>query len=120
MELPEELRSQDGRRQRTSELRSALQTCRGAFVGIAVFSFASNLLMLAGPLYMLQIYDRVLASHSIPTLMALTIFLIVAYTCLGVFEFIRSRVLSQIGVKIEAKLGARVFDVWVTQGLLGR
>jgi ATP-binding cassette subfamily C protein len=49
-----------------------LRDLRRAFRGVAVFSAAVNLLMLAGPLYMLQIYDRVLASRSVPTLIALS------------------------------------------------
>ncbi len=58
---------------------SALSECRRAFWGVAMFSAVVNILMLAGPLYMLQIYDRVLASRSVPTLVALTIFLVGAY-----------------------------------------
>jgi hypothetical protein len=59
---------------------------RGGVLGVV------NLLMLAGPLYMLQIYDRVLASRSVPTLVALTIFLVGAYAFQGLFDVIRARV----------------------------
>src|SRR5262249_31177493 len=57
------------------EVADALAECRRAFWGVALFSGMVNVLMLAGPLYMLQIYDRVLASRSVPTLIALSIFL---------------------------------------------
>ena len=53
------------------DFAAALKECRRAFLGVALFSGMVNMLMLAGPLYMLQIYDRVLASRSVPTLVAL-------------------------------------------------
>jgi ATP-binding cassette, subfamily C, type I secretion system permease/ATPase len=53
-----------------------LRDCRRAFASVAVFSGIVNLLMLAGPLYMLQVYDRVLNSRSVPMLIALSIFLV--------------------------------------------
>jgi ABC-type protease/lipase transport system fused ATPase/permease subunit len=58
-------------------LTAALGDCRRAFASVALFSGVVNLLMLAGPLYMLQIYDRVLSSRSVPTLIALSVFLVV-------------------------------------------
>jgi ATP-binding cassette subfamily C protein len=57
----------------------ALADLKRAFRGVPVFSAAVNLLMLAGPLYMLQIYDRVLASRSVSTLLALSVMLVIAY-----------------------------------------
>jgi ABC-type protease/lipase transport system fused ATPase/permease subunit len=56
------------------DLAAALRECRSAFGTVALFSGIVNLLMLAGPLYILQIYDRVLSSRSVPTLVALSIF----------------------------------------------
>ena len=50
-----------------SEVQAAIATCRTAFISTAVFSLVINLLMLAGPLFMLQVYDRVLTSRSVPT-----------------------------------------------------
>src|SRR5512145_748272 len=61
------------------DIVAALRECRRAFASVALFSGVVNLLMLAGPLYMLQIYDRVLASRSVPTLVALSVFLVGAY-----------------------------------------
>ena len=54
-----------------SELAETLWRFRSAFVGVAAFSALINLLMLTGPLFMLQVYDRVLPSRSVPTLVAL-------------------------------------------------
>ena len=56
-----------------AELAAALGACRRAFVAIALFSGMSNILMLAGAMFMLEIYDRVLPSRSVPTLVALLI-----------------------------------------------
>ena len=68
---------------------------RATFWGAALFSCAVNILMLTGPLFMLQVYDRVLASRSVPTLVALFALVAALYTFLGLFDFIRSRVLSR-------------------------
>ena len=57
----------------SSELANALGACRRAFVAIALFSGMSNILMLTGSLFMLEVYDRVLPSRSVPTLVALLI-----------------------------------------------
>jgi ABC-type protease/lipase transport system fused ATPase/permease subunit len=54
-----------------SELAAALASCRGAFIGTALISGMSNILTLAGAMFMLEIYDRVLPSHSMPTLVGL-------------------------------------------------
>ena len=74
------------------DVAAALRDCRRAFWSVALFSGIVNLLMLAGPLYMLQIYDRVLSSRSIPTLIALSVFLVGAYAFQGALDLIRSRV----------------------------
>jgi ATP-binding cassette, subfamily C, type I secretion system permease/ATPase len=58
------------------DLADALRDCRRAFASVALFSGVVNLLMLAGPLYMLQVYDRVLNSRSVPTLVALSLLLV--------------------------------------------
>jgi ATP-binding cassette subfamily C protein len=65
------------------DVAAALRQCRRAFGSVALFSGVVNLLMLAGPLYMLQIYDRVLSSRSVPTLVALSVFLVGAYAFQG-------------------------------------
>ena len=71
----------------------ALKECRRAFWSVSLFSCAVNMLMLAGPLYMLQVYDRVLTSRSVPTLIALSVFIAGAYAFQGFFDLIRVRVL---------------------------
>lgn len=93
-----------------SELADALRRCRGAFIGIGVFTALINVLMLTGPLFMLQVYDRVLPSRSMPTLVGLAILMAVLYAIQGLLDGIRGRVLQRIGLSIDALLSARVFD----------
>jgi PrtD family type I secretion system ABC transporter len=87
------------------DVAAALRSCRQAFAGVAVFSGVVNLLMLAGPLYMLQIYDRVLASRSIPTLVVLSIFLVGAYAFQGALDLIRSRIVVRAAALLDQRLG---------------
>ena len=96
-----------------SELRSALWSCRGAFIGTAAFSFIINMLMLTGAIFMLQVYDRILPSHSVTTLVALCIIASILFTALGLLDAIRSRVLARVGGAIDETLAARVFDALV-------
>ena len=102
-----------------TELGEALGRCRRAFIGIGVFSGVINLLMLTGPLYMLQVYDRVLLSRSMSTLVALTILMAGLYMFMGLLELIRSRVLIRVGNQIENELSERTFGIWMKQGGYG-
>jgi ATP-binding cassette subfamily C protein len=89
-------------------IAAALRDCRRAFASIAVFSGLVNILMLSGPLYMLQVYDRVLASHSVPTLIALTILLIGAFGFQALLDGIRSRVVVRAAGMLDQHLGTVV------------
>lgn len=89
---------------------AALRQTRKAFSSVAVVSAVTNVLMLTGPLFMMQVYDRVLASRSVPTLVALSILAVGLYVFLGVLELIRSRILVRIGQQIEEQLGGPTFD----------
>lgn len=93
-----------------SELAEILLSMKRYFMGVGIFSFFINLLMLTGPLYMLQIYDRVLASRNDMTLLALTFLVVGLFLLMAMLEFVRSRVLVRVGAAIEAKLNSRVFD----------
>src|SRR5437588_11087130 len=90
------------------DLAVGLRECRGAFRSVALFSGVVNLLMLAGPLYMLQIYDRVLPSRSVPTLVALTVFLVGAYVFQGALDLIRSRVVVRAAALLDRNLATTV------------
>jgi ATP-binding cassette subfamily C protein len=99
--------------QASSELAEALAACRRAFVAIGLFSGMSNLLMLTGALFMLEVYDRVLPSRSIPTLVALLILVAALYASQGIIDMIRSRILIRIGNSLDEALGMRVYDAVV-------
>lgn len=101
------------------ELRAALATCRSGFLSLAVFSMFANLLMLTGPLFMLQVYDRVLTSSSIPTLVALALLAAVLYALYGFLEFVRSRILVRVGRIVDETLRERVFDAVAIRALGG-
>lgn len=96
--------------QGSSDLTTALQAVRGSFVMTGVFSFFINILMLTAPLYMLQVYDRVLTSRSHPTLIALTILAGGMLLVMGALDFIRSRILVRSGARIDEKLNGSVFN----------
>ena len=96
------------------DVDAALKECRSAFGAVAVFSAAVNMLMLVGPLYMLQIYDRVLSSRSVPTLIALSLFLVGAYGFQAVLDLVRSRVV----VRSAALLDPETASLGQTSGLL--
>lgn len=92
------------------ELRAALKSSAAGFLAIGLFSFFVNLLVLTGPLFMLQIYDRVLSSRSEATLVALTGLIIGLYLVMGVLDHIRSRVAARIGARFQARFDKRVFN----------
>lgn len=92
-----------------SELLQALLSFRHAFVVLGLFSFFINLLMLVPSIYMLQVYDRVLASRNELTLLMLTVVMLGAYLLMSALEFARSFILIRIGSKLDEKLNGRVF-----------
>lgn len=92
------------------EYRSAFWSAKGLFVVAGVMSLFVNLLMLTGPLFMLQVYDRVLASGSLPTLQALFLLVGGLFLVMGLLDFLRGRVLANAGARFQAILDGRVFD----------
>ncbi len=75
--------------------------------------------MLAGPLFMLQVYDRVIASGSMPTLVALTAMVAGVYAIIGVLEIVRSRVIVRVGREIDSRLSDRIFDAALKTSVVG-
>ncbi|NJO53502.1 MAG: type I secretion system permease/ATPase [Bacteroidales bacterium] len=91
-------------------LTSGLATCRRNLTTVAVFSFVTNLIVLAVPIYLFQISDRVMSSRSTDTLMMLTV-VVVAAILLHVFlDMMRRFILMRIAVEAESKLGAPVLS----------
>jgi ATP-binding cassette subfamily C exporter for protease/lipase len=89
--------------------RAAIGRLRRMIVVAGLFSAAVNILMLTGPVYMLQIYDRVLSSASVPTLLGLMVAVVVLYAFLGVYDFLRKRLLSRASYRLDALIGDRAF-----------
>ena len=96
-----------------SELGAALASCRSALVGIAIFSGLINLLGLTGSLFLLEVYDRVLPSRSVPTLVGLAIITALLFIFQGILELVRGRMLVRIGSQIDWRLSDRVYDLVV-------
>ena len=90
-------------------LSDVRRACRRAFVGAAIISFFVNMLMLTGPLFMLQVYDRVLTSKSLPTLTALFGLVIGLFAFMGLLDLIRSRILVRIGLRFDRMLSKQAF-----------
>ena len=93
---------------KTKIVKDALLACRHYFLIAAGFSLAINLLYLASPLYMLQIYDRVVTSGSETTLVMLTIVLLVAFLALGGLDLVRANILTRASARLDRLLSARV------------
>lgn len=94
---------------KVSALKRAVGACKGAFIATAIFSFVINLLMFVQPLYMLQVYDRVLVSRSEPTLILLTVIAGAMLLLMAILELVRSRVLVRVGANLDRQLSQRVF-----------
>src|ERR1700733_13066220 len=103
---------------RRSELGEALRTCRNAFIGVGIMSCAINVLYLTGSIFMLEVYDRVLPSRSVPTLMGLAILAGGMYLAQGILDLIRGRILGRIGTALDEILNRRVFDAMVALPLI--
>lgn len=97
-------------RQGAAELAAASRAQRPLLIAVVLFSAVINLLMLTGPLYMLQVYDRVLGSRSDATLVALTTIVVILFLAMGVIDTARGRVLARIGARLQERLDRRAFD----------
>lgn len=91
------------------ELKAARRESAGLILAVVLFSVVVNLLMLTGPLYMLQVYDRVLGSGSEATLVALSALVIVLFLAMGVLEYARGKVMAIVGARFQERLDRRVF-----------
>ncbi|WP_425515704.1 type I secretion system permease/ATPase [Mameliella sediminis] len=92
------------------ELRAARRQSRPYFWFVGIFSFFVNILMLTGPMYMLQVYDRVLGSRSEATLIALSVLVIFLYSMMGLLDYVRGRIMARVAARFQAVLDLRVFD----------
>lgn len=102
-----------------SFIAEALQRSRRALWYVLLFSLCANLLLLALPIYSLQVLDRVIASASIPTLLYLTIVAVAAFAFYSVFCLVRNSILSQVGEWIDTQVSARLLSIGVQQNSVG-
>ena len=97
------------------EIRTALSESRRLFFSCGLFSVFVNLLMLTGPLFMLQVYDRVLSSRSEATLVTLGAIAAFLFLMMGVLDHARGRVLARAGARLQARLDSRVLRAILTR-----
>jgi len=100
------------------KLSLARAKSRGLFFAVLVFSVFTNLLMLTGPLFMLQVYDRVLTSQSEETLVALLMLVAALYFFYWLIDYARGRVMARIGGRLQAVFGRRVFSAAIERAAL--
>ena len=101
---------------RAEVFRSVTKQSRRFVIVAFVFSIFVNILMLTGPLFMLQVYDRVLGSRSEETLVALLVLVIGLYGFMWLLDFSRTRLLARYGARFQAELDDKVFEVQLTEG----
>jgi len=92
-----------------AELREVRRENRGLLWSAALFSIFINLLMLTGPLFMLQVYDRVLGSRSEETLVAMFVLMAFLFLVMGILDWARGRILARLGARFQTRLDKRVF-----------
>ncbi len=101
----------------TSPLRDAFKKCRFVLLAVAVVSLFVNVLMLTVPLFMLQIYGRVLVSRSTETLIYLSVAAVGALLVVAALDFTRSRTLAHMSAWLENRLGPQVLPPAISQQL---
>lgn len=97
--------------QEKTDLQQVLAQCRDSFLSVGFFSLFINLLMLVPAFYMLQVYDRVITSGSITTLVMLTLIMLFLMGTMGSLEWVRSRILVRVSSRIDVLLSNRLYDV---------
>ncbi len=98
-------------------LSDALRVCKASFAAVVLFSFCINVLMLTAPLYMLQIYDRVLTSRSYDTLIFLTLIACLAFLTLAGLEVVRNFIMVRVGNWLDRRLSGDVLTFQIQQSL---
>ena len=100
-----------------SEIRAALSESRRLFLSVGFFSIFVNILMLTGPIFMLQVYDRVLTSRSEATLVTLVAITAFLFLMMGILDHARGRVLARAGARLQVRLDSRVLRAILTRAL---
>lgn len=103
-----------------SELGEALRALRRALWSAAILSGVINVMMLTGSIFMLALYDRVIPSSSMPTLVGLCVMVLFAYGFMALLESLRLRILSRIGSAVQESFGVRTYDIIIRSVATGR
>ncbi len=88
--------------------RAALAESRCALAATVLFSAIGNLLLLTGPIFVMQVYDRVLGAQSVETLAALGLIAVTCYAAMVALDVVRGRIIARIGARLRARLEPRV------------
>ena len=102
-----------------SLITKSIKGTQSYLIVAAVFSGAINILMLAGSMFMLQVYDRVIPSHSFETLLALVLLVVFLYAITSLLETARSRLFARIGRKLDYSLRDAIYEINVKSSLPG-
>jgi ATP-binding cassette subfamily C protein len=97
-----------------------MASCRGAFLGVALLSGLNTLLYLSGSIFMMEVYDRVLPSRSIPTLVGLCVIIVVLYLFQGLFDALRGRIMARVGAALDEDLSQQIFQSQLKAPLTGK
>ena len=103
--------------ERPDELKRAMAACRRVWIGVGLFSACLNMLMLSVPLYMMQLYDRVLSTRNVDTLLVLTAMVAAALVVLGLLDALRGRIMARVGGWLDRELGGPVLSGAVADAL---
>src|SRR5438445_2035927 len=104
-----------GPARRTDDVRQALMAQWPHFLWAGLFSSGINLLYLSSPLYLMQVYNRVLLNENISTLVLLTLILAVALLTMAALDAVRACILIRCGIRLDMELSARVFEALVVR-----
>ncbi|MGO2148841.1 type I secretion system permease/ATPase [Halomonas sp.] len=108
------------KQQEATDLQRALKACKGSFISVGFFSMFVNLLMLVPPMYMLQVYDRVLTTQSFDTLLMLTIVVVFLFMIMGGLELVRSRILVRVGNRLDTTINERLYSAMFRRSLVAQ
>ena len=100
-----------------SDLEKSLLICKDAFLSAAGFSLLINFLMITPSIYMLQVYDRVVTTGNLSTLLMLTLIVLLLFITMTALEWVRSQILVRVSTRLETLLNQRLFQVAFKQAL---
>ena len=103
-----------------ADMAAVLHGLKRPLLTAAIFSGFINVLTLGSPLFMLQVYDRVLPSHNLDTLVAFILLFVVVFAFNAALENTRSRLFARMGAFVDRSLGDAVYTLNIGMGLPGR